>query len=238
MNRIFSKSGARAWSDVALSFICAITIAAFASCRKTNVATTVDDKVDFSSLTREYDFWSEWITKNRPRDPCPLERFSVESEATTGIPKSVDNALKEAATVSGTFVVLVRINVQNGIEEVVSLAGNGKWKITRWGVPTKNGWSPSVCETPQINEDVLGNLSREGVYLDMSDTNDYDFDSVFIFLRYGGRCSRFAVYNPQYEDESHYDPDETAGKKAKRDKVAASLQLLFKMLGVTDAVAK
>jgi hypothetical protein len=79
---------------------------------------------------------------------------------------------------------------------------------------------------------VLEDLGRQQVYVDISDTFVFDSDSVYLMIRYKGKVSRFAVYNPQYQDASRYDSDDPAGKKVANDRVAASLKSLFEMMKV------
>jgi hypothetical protein len=211
-----------------LAFVAA-TVLFLPSCGGKSEHPTSDQ--DFSSLAGEYEFWRTWINHN-PLPACPLEPFLLEERGTTV--KKIDNELRATAKASEIFVVVIQVNVQNAIFEVVSLAKGTQWQQTRWEDLVEDGWRKTVGNAPVVKQDVLTTLSGEAVYLDASDIYAYDCDSVYVFLRYKGKCSRFAIYNPQYEDASHYHPDDDTGKKAEGDPVAAALKSLFTMIEMSD----
>jgi hypothetical protein len=191
---------------------------------------------DFSSLAGEREFWGAWSKEHPSVDFGRLVSYFLEGDgASPEIPNHVGDELRAIARRSEIFVLVIRVNVDNGILEVVSLARNKHWQQTGWeaGDTTdwKADWKKSTSEPSIVKESVLRNLSGKDVCVEASDLV-MDADSVFVFLRYKGECSRFAVYNPQYEDASHYDPDDATGKKIEKDPVAALLKSLFEMMGI------
>jgi hypothetical protein len=193
---------------------------------------------DFSSLAGERDFWreylnEEWIAKHS-EDGGFLEDFHLDAkEGNFGISKQIDDELCAIAKTSKNFVLVVRLNYENDIVQIVSLAENRNWQVHRWERRETAEWKRSVSTVSEVKEDILVGLADGDVYVDISDFA-YDEDTVYVFLRYGGKVRRFGVYNPQYKHASSSDQDDNRRDKAKKDPVAAALVSLFLMLGIGD----
>ena len=103
----------------------------------------------------------------------------------------------------------------------VSLAKDESWRRTKWDIG--NGTlKESVTQAQTVPEDVLDALGGGIVVVDASHVV-FDADSIYVFLRYKGKCSRFAIYNPKFD----------SSKKA-HDPVAASLKSLLRIAGMAS----
>jgi hypothetical protein len=202
-----------------------IIVAFFVSCERKTTSKT--NESDFLSLVDEKAFWSEWISTHMP-NTCPLEPFFLENDGQST--KDIDDELREIANNSKDFVLIIRVNVENGLFDIVTLSKDKKWKQSKWEYLGVDGWRTSVKDATNVNENVLMSLSNNGVYVDALDEFIFHADSDYIFLRFNGKCSRIAIYNPQYEDASHYDSDDETRLKIDRDPVAASLKSLFEWM--------
>jgi hypothetical protein len=207
--------------------IIAISIVTFiGSCeRKTTSNTNVRD---FSSLVDEKAFWIEWTSKYMPNG-CRLEPFFLEKDDKAT--KDIDDELRVIANKSKDFVLVIRVNIENQLFDIVSLSKDKNWRRSKWDNLGVDGWRASVKDAPNVNENVLMSLRDKGVYVDADDFI-FHADSDYVFLRFNGNCSRFAIYNPQYEDASHYETDDETRLKIGRDPVAASLKALFEMVEI------
>ena len=208
----------------------AVVVAAFASCTSKGVSKAVGP--EFASLAGEMEFWRGWFNEHSPAS-CPLEPLFCEEDG--GVSASVDDELRAIAKTSESFVLVIRVNVENGLYQIVSLAKDKHWQQTEWQDQGEDGWKKSVSEPGAVNDDVLTNLSGRDVYVDVSDKWVFHADSVYVFLRHQKTWNRLAVYNPQYEEASQYEPDDDTGKKVGRDPVAASLKTLFETIRMADA---
>jgi hypothetical protein len=213
--------------SIGLLSLAIVAIAFFTSCTRKDA--TEPTGHDFSSLEAEAEFWRSWLHECKGNSACHLEPFALESEVVGGIPKTVDDELRVIAKDAEVFVLAIRVNIQNSILEVVSLAKHGTWRKITWEDPEKNGWTRSVSEPSAVDEDVLMRLCDAGV-TDMSD-EACDCDSIYLLVRRGKKWGRFAVYNPQYRYVSHHGPEDGTTKQARKDTVAATLGLLFETLG-------
>jgi hypothetical protein len=210
-----------------LTIIAIIIVAFFVSCERKIASKT--NESDFSSLVDEKAFWSEWISTHMP-NTCPLEPFFLENDGQST--KDIDDELREIANNSKDFVLIIRVNVENCLFDIVTLSKDKNWKQSKWEYHGIDGWSASVKDANNINENVLMSLSNNSVYVDALDEFIFHADSDYVFLRFNGKCSRFAIYNPQYEDASHYYSDDETRLKIGRDPVAASLKSLFEVVEI------
>jgi hypothetical protein len=148
----------------------------------------------FVSLQEEQAFWTQ--QRRRGADsPWLLEPFYGEANRESLGP--VNDRLFAAAKASDIFALVIQTNVDNGVFQIVSLARNEnrRWQQIRWEETEQGCLKESVSEREAIAEDIFRNLSRTAVFLDASD-EEVDADSIYVFLKYAGGCSRFAIYNP------------------------------------------
>jgi tetratricopeptide (TPR) repeat protein len=110
--------------------------------------------------------------------------------------RQVDDRLSAIAKTTEVLVMMVQTNVQNGRYKVVLLTKNTNWQQITWEWNRRSSiLEESVAEGPTIQEEFLKTLSSKAGYVDASDMSN-DASSVYVLLRYRGKYSRFAVYDP------------------------------------------
>jgi hypothetical protein len=185
------------------------------------VLTSCDGKThrydgDFLSLATEQEFWDKWHRDNAGKTR-PLEPFFAPWNET--VLKPVNKQLISIADTSNDFVLVIRVNINAGCLEILSLAKDKDWRAVKWE-QTEHDKIEKSLQHVAVQEEVLRNLSSETVLVDAPEMYAMDCDSVFVFLRYNGKCSRFGVYDPRFH-EGIVPPGRTA-----RD----SLELLLRSL--------
>jgi hypothetical protein len=175
----------------------------------------------FSSLLEEQAFWNQW-RKDHDDDMRRLEPFYTDGNKVAL--ESIDARLSVIAKAPEDFLVIVRTNSNNGVFSIVALTkgSKGGWKQVSWNVTDASVLKESVIPIVKVQEDALRRITAEAVYVDAMDWNVHDGDSIYGFIRYEGRCSRFATYNPKHQ----------ANNGPLQHSVANSLGLLLKSVGV------
>jgi hypothetical protein len=194
-----------------LTIVCAI----IASCNRNTM--NKQENSDFSSLGAEQKFWNGWAINNSESSFCAQPFFVARYEE---LLRSLNEKLITIAKDSDIFGLVICINIDNGILEVVSLAKGKDWQVLKWKM--EDSVMKESIEHLIVQEDILKNLSRYAIFVDTSDWQTRDADSVYVFLRYNGKCSRFAIYNPKFH----------AGIKPSRNTAAESLELFLRSLNM------
>lgn len=189
----------------------------FVSCSNETRSPRPDE--GFSSVADEQVFWSGWLKKHYD-NKCPFRPFFGEANADSL--KQVDQRLIAIDRLSSIFVLVIRTNNENANYDIVSLARNQGWQQIRWKGTGAEDLKEVIGETPATQEDILDTLSTKHVFVDESNWQICDADSVYVFLRYKGQCSRFAIYCPMLQPDA----------KAPDGTVTHSLKLLLWKLGI------
>jgi hypothetical protein len=173
-----------------------------------------DHGCDFSSVAEENEFWKDWKLKHA-NDSGLLEPFYWERDV--GWWRPINQRLIKISRASGTFVFVVRINIDNGILDVAALAENRGWQLVKWEI--RKGVHESYVKGVQV--DALKRLASKNVCVDASDLV-FDADSVYVFVRHNGQCSRYAIYHPRFD----------SGGATQRDPVFAAVESLLRDIGM------
>jgi hypothetical protein len=197
-------------------FLIAISIV-LTSCTGRTVERTANQ--NFASLAEEQSFWNT-VKSNSRSGTGHLEPFFKKQDE--NLLRPVNETLVAISTQSEVFVLVICVNGTNGILEVTSLAKNQDWQRTKWEDVGEGMLKRSATKMQGVNEDILKSLISKAVLVDTSDWQTDDADSVYVFLRYKGRYSRFAIYHPKF----------ASTENAQRDPVAASLESLLQIAGV------
>ena len=189
----------------------------------TCVAGEQESRQDFSSLGKEEHFWKKWLEHH---DGYGVEPYFFSEDLQT----PMDKRLGEVAKHSKVFVLVVVTSNENGIFRVLSLAKDettGRWQQTKWELSIEGAMKESVAKAPAVQDDVLKTLSSNSVFVGESNSWKGTFDalSVFIFLKYQGKCSRLAIYNPTLD----------LGKQTPVSSVARALKSLLQSTGILAA---
>jgi len=168
---------------------------------------------DFSSLGEEHMFWLDWIAHHS--HPWGMESFYWGNNE--DLWKSADLQIAAIAKASEVFLLAIDTSQYHQRLDIVCVAKDKKgWQGIRW--EKKNDiLDQSVFEATAVDEKVLKTLSSRKVYVDAYAPLVFDACRVYVFLRYKGKCSRFAIHHPE---------------GAKDNSVASALKTLLQSIGL------
>jgi len=184
----------------------------------------------FTSLAHEQDFWSKWMGKHDRR--CPLQPlFFWEGKEYDDILGPVDRELLAIEKNADAFALIV-FSFWPDCHVLAKNKGGGwqqmNFKSKRFGCPLK----PSRVKTAGVSDDVLKDLGSHAFYIDAA-WGAKDADSVYVFLKYKGKCSRIAVYDPFHPEEDADLPRDSKKKYVPTNTpVFAALKVVFERAGI------
>lgn len=171
------------------------------SCSKINYMKpmeTIDLK--FSTLEEEQFFWNNWI-KNNDDETCPLEPFLL--VLTKEQIQKLDKQLAETIIESNRFMIIITVNIQNGIFTIHALTENKENSLTRSIEWFKENGKISINESflekkfiPNTKD--MNFLSKKDVFVSATDRNVFDASSTYVTLFDGYKYNKFAFYNLEF----------------------------------------
>ena len=215
--KVAHKGESMCWqADRGLSFtivLFALCVIA-ASCRQNDV--NGNDTCGFSPVEDEQVFWNKWV-KEHGNNRCHLEPFFGAGRETYW--RQVDGKSLPMSKASGTFALVIEVNMQNSLLVAVAL-GNGK-EAVKWDL-SDGTVKESFGNVAVIPDDIWESLTNTDVFADGS-AMSCDATSVYVFVTFHDKCSRYAVYDAPF----------VFGKN-QRDPATVPLESLFRAIGTAE----
>lgn len=147
------------------------------------------DDHGISSMAKEQEFWSRWI-KDNGNGTCQLEPFY--SEQNNDLWKQIEDRIISMSNAADTFILVVRKNYENGLLDAVGVK-NGKERVY-WNLGHQKV-SESLKPAATVPDEILEKLCSKDVFCDGS-AIACDETTLYVFLKYRGKWSRYALYAP------------------------------------------
>ncbi|MBU2487799.1 MAG: hypothetical protein KKA60_00250 [Proteobacteria bacterium] len=155
---------------------------------------------EFISLTSEQEFWKNWISKNDD-NTCPLAPFIL-SYTQAGIIKFEKEIQKIAK--QDYAILFIRISIDNGILNYLFLSWNEDDRFIKSiyldGAGDQIITNISLKNYFKIIQS-LQEISNHSIFVDTGNRNVIDATTIYLSLWNKGRASRFAIYNPKFEED-------------------------------------